>query len=230
MRNLAEVEKDGFDKLLIPCTACYARFKIAQYELEHSPELKEEVEDIIEYKFKGNVEVVHPLEALSKQDVLNKIKEMVVKDLSKLKVVSYYGCLLLRPPKMVGFKDNFENPQTMDRVLMAADIKTLDWSFKTECCGGSLSITKPDIVCELSQRIFDNAKAVGAEVISVPCTFCHLNLDTRQGEIEKRYGESYQLPILYFTQLLALALGVPGSELLLNKHFVDTRNVLEKVA
>jgi heterodisulfide reductase subunit B len=131
---------------------------------------------------------------------------------------------------MVGFKDNFENPQTMDRVLMAADIKTLDWSFKTECCGGSLSITKPDIVCELSQRIFDNAKAVGAEVISVPCTFCHLNLDTRQGEIEKRYGESYQLPILYFTQLLALALGVPSSELLLNKHFVDTRKVLEKVA
>lgn len=230
MKNLAEVEKSGFDKLLVPCTACYSRFKIAQYEMENNAELKAEVEDVIEYKFKGKVQVLHPLEVLSQEDILEKLKQLVKKDLSHLKVVGYYGCLLLRPPKMIGFADNYEYPVTMDKILGAVGIKTLDWSFKTECCGGSLSITKPDIVIELSQRIFDNAKAVGAEAISVPCTFCHLNLDTRQGEIEKHYGLSYQLPIFYFTQLVALALGVPGNELLLKKHFVGTDGVLQKVA
>ena len=230
MKNLAEVEKAGFDKLLVPCTACYARFKVAQYETEHNPGLKDEIEDIIEYKFKGKVEVLHPLEALSQDEVLAKIKSQVVKDISRLKVVSYYGCLLLRPPKMTGFKDNFEYPVTMDKILIAAGIKTLDWSFKTECCGGSLSITRPDIVCELSQRIFDNAKEVGADIISVPCTFCHLNLDARQEEIEKRFEKEYKIPIFYFTQLVALALGIPQAELMLDKHFIAADKVLEKVA
>ncbi len=230
MQNLAEVEKSGFNKLLIPCTACYSRFKIAQYETEENPELKAEVEDIIEYKFKDKVEVLHSLEVFSQEAILSQLKQLVTRDLSHLKVVSYYGCLLVRPPKIIQFADECEYPVTMDKILGAVGIKTLDWSFKTECCGGSLSITKPDVVVELSQRIFDNAKAVGADAISVPCTFCHLNLDTRQGEIEKKYQLSYKLPIFYFTQLVALALGVPGDELLLKKHFVGTKDVLEKVA
>jgi heterodisulfide reductase subunit B len=203
---------------------------VAQYETENNPGLMEEIEDVIEYKFKGKIEVLHPLEAFSQDEVLEKIKAGVAKDISKLKVVSYYGCLLLRPPKMTQFKDNFEYPVTMDKILMAAGIKTLDWSYKTECCGGSLSITRPDIVCELSDRIFQNAKEVGADMISVPCTFCHLNLDARQEEIEKRFEKEYKIPILYFTQLLALALGVPQSELMLDKHFIASDKVLEKVA
>jgi heterodisulfide reductase subunit B len=229
LKNLAEIQKEGFDAVVVPCTACYSRFKTAQYEIAENPEMAAEVEEVIEYKFVENVKILHPLEILSQEPVISRLPELVKKDLSGLKVVSYYGCLMLRPPKIMEF-DICEYPQSMDKILNAVGIPTLDWSHKTECCGGSLSITRPEIVRKLSRELLEDAKAVGAEAISVPCTFCHLNLDIRQEEIEKEHGVSYQLPIFYFTELIALAMGVPEKDLLLTMHFVDARKVLEKVA
>jgi len=230
LKNLALIEKSGFNQVMVPCAACYNRFKVAQYEVGEDPELKAEVEDIIEYKFRGKVKVYHPLEVLSSEAVLSRLSQLVKRDLSSLKVVSYYGCLLVRPPKITQFGDVGEYPQTMDRILRAVGISTLDWSYKTECCGGSLLVTKPEAVVRLTQRILEDARAVGAEAIAVPCTFCHLNLDIRQQEIGKKYNVSYQLPIFYFTELVSLALGTPEDKLLLKMHFVDTRTVLQKVA
>ncbi len=230
LKNLALIEKSGFSQVMVPCAACYNRFKVAQYEVGEDPELKAKVEDIIEYKFRGKVKVYHPLEVLSSEAVLGRLSPLVKRDLSSLKVVSYYGCLLVRPPKVIQFDDVGEYPQTMDRILRAVGIATLDWSYKTECCGGSLSVTKPEVVVKVCQRILEDARAVGAEAIAVPCTFCHLNLDVRQEEIEKKYGVSYRLPVFYFTELVSLALGTAEDKLLLKMHFVDTRNVLQKVA
>lgn len=229
LKNLAEIEKSGFNEVIVPCTACYSRFKFAQYEVEENPELKAEVEGIIEYKFKDKVKVYHPLEVMSSEPVLSRLKQLVKRDLSHLKVVSYYGCLLVRPPKITKFADDYEYPVTMDKILKAVGITTLDWSHKTECCGGSLALTKLDVAIRLTKTLLESAAAVGADAIALPCTFCHLNLDTRQGEIAKKYGVSYKLPIFYFTELVSLALGVSEKELLLKKHFVDTRSVLKKV-
>jgi heterodisulfide reductase subunit B len=229
LKNLAEIQKEGFDAVVVPCTACYSRFKTAQYEIAENPEMAAEVEEVIEYRFTEKVKVLHPLEVLSTEPVISRLPELVEKDLSGLKVVSYYGCLMLRPPEIMEF-DICEYPQTMDKILNAVGIPTLDWSHKTECCGGSLSITRPEIVRKLSRDLLDDAKAVGAEAISVPCTFCHLNLDVRQEEIEKEHNVSYRLPVLYFTELMALAMGVPEKDLLLKMHFVDTKSILEKVA
>lgn len=229
LKNLAEIEKSGFNEVIVPCTACYSRFKFAQYEVEENPELKAEVEGIIEYKFKDKVKVYHPLEVMSNEPVLSRLKQLVKRDLSHLKVVSYYGCLLVRPPKITKFADDCEYPVTMDKILKAVGITTLDWSHKTECCGGSLALTKLDVAIRLTKTLLESAAAVGADAIALPCTFCHLNLDTRQGEIAKKYGVSYKLPIFYFTELVSLALGVSEKELLLKKHFVDTRSVLKKV-
>ncbi|MES0329419.1 MAG: CoB--CoM heterodisulfide reductase iron-sulfur subunit B family protein [Dehalococcoidales bacterium] len=228
LQNLAEIQKEGFDAVVVPCTACYSRFKIAQYEIAENSEMAAEVEEVIEYRFEKKVKVLHPLEVLSSEPVISRLPELVEKDLSSLKVVSYYGCLMLRPPEIMEF-DICEYPQTMDKILNAVGIPTLDWSHKTECCGGSLSITRPEIVRKLSRDLLEDAKAVGAEAISVPCTFCHLNLDVRQEEIEKEHNVSYRLPILYFTELVALAMGVPERDLLLKMHFVDSESVLQKV-
>jgi len=229
MKNLAEVEKLGLKEVIVPCTACFSRFKFAQHEIADNPELAAEIEDIIEHKFESEIKVYHPLEVFSRDDVLSKLAGLVKRELKDLKVACYYGCYLLRPPKIMEF-DVCEYPQSMDKVLKAVGIYTLDWSCKTDCCGGSFSVTRPEVVLKLTNNILEGAKAAGANAIAVPCTFCHLNLDTRQQEIEKKYQVNYDLPIFYFTQLVGLALGIPDEELLLKMHFVDTKRVLQGVS
>jgi len=228
LKNLAEIEKSGFREVIVPCAACFSRFKIALHEINNEPQLAAEVEGIIEHKFKDGVKVYHPLDILSSNAELSKLTELVKNDLSGLKVVCYYGCLLTRPPKVTEF-DVCEYPQSMDKILQALGMSTLDWSYKTDCCGASFALTRTEIVLKLSHDILEGAKSVGADAIAVACPMCHANLDTRQEEIEKEYQTTYHLPILYFTQLMGLAFGIPEEKLLLRSHLVDTEDVLEKV-
>ncbi len=228
LKNLAEIEKRGFKEVIVPCAECFSRFKIAQYEVDNEPKLAAEVEEIIEHKFRDGVKVYHPLDILSSNAELSKLTELVRKDLSGLKVVCYYGCLLVRPPKVTEF-DDCEYPQSMDKILQAVGVPTLDWSYKTDCCGASFALTRTEIVLKLSRDILEGAKSVGADAIAVACPMCHSNLDTRQEEIEEKYQTTYHLPILYFTQLMGLAFDIPAKELLLTSHLVDTEDVLEKV-
>jgi len=228
LKNLAEIEKSGFREVIVPCAACFSRFKIAQHEVGNEPKLAAEVEGIIEHKFKDGVKVYHPLDILSSNVGLGKLTELVKNDLSGLKVVCYYGCLLVRPPKVTEF-DDCEYPQSMDKILQAVGVPTLDWSYKTDCCGASFALTKTEIVIKLSRDILEGAKSVGADAIAVACPMCQANLDTRQEEIEEKYQTTYHLPILYFTQLVGISLGIPVEKLLLKSHLVDTEDLLEKV-
>ena len=228
LKNLAEAEKQGLTELLAPCAACFSRFKFALHEIEKNPQLREEMEDVVEHKFGDGLKVLHPLALLSSQDWLGRLASLGGGKLRGLKVVCYYGCLLTRPPKVTGF-DDAEYPQSMDRVLGALGASVLDWGCRTDCCGASFSLTRTDIVRKLSHDILEGARGVGAEAVAVACPLCHLNLDSRQKEIEKEYGTRYNLPIYYFTQLMGLALGVPSRELMLERHFVDTQRALEKV-
>jgi len=228
LKNLAEIEKDGFREVIVPCAACFSRFKIAQHEVGNEPKLAVEVEGLIEHKFRDGVKVYHPLDILSRNEELSQLTELVKNDLSRLKVACYYGCLLTRPPKVTEF-DDCEYPQSMDKILQALGVSTLDWSYKTDCCGASFALTRTEIVLKLSHDILEGAKSVGADAIAVACPMCHANLDTRQEEIEKEYQVAYHLPILYFTQLMGLAFDLPAEKLLLKSHLVDTKDVLEKV-
>jgi len=117
----------------------------------------------------------------------------------------------------------------MDKILQALGVSTLDWSYKTDCCGASFALTRTEIVLKLSHDILEGAKSVGADAIAVACPMCQSNLDTRQEEIEEKYQTSYHLPIVYFTQLMGLALDIPAEKLLLESHLVDTKDVLEKM-
>jgi heterodisulfide reductase subunit B len=122
--------------------------------------------------------------------------------------------------------DECEYPMAMDNVLRSMGITTLDWSYKTDCCGGAMALSRTDIVRKLTHDIFEEAKAVGANAIAVACPLCQANLDTRQEEVEREYNVSYQIPIFYFTQLMGLAFGVPAEELGLQKHFVSADALL----
>ena len=226
--NVVMMQKMGFRDIVVPCLCCFWRFKSALYHVANEPALREEIEWVLRGNWSDNVKIYHPLQLFSEESQLSKISGLVKEKLAGLKVVCYYGCLLTRPPKIAQF-DSCEYPQSMDRLLRAVGITSLDWSYKTDCCGCSFALTRTDIVVKLCHDLLEGARSVGADAIAVACPVCHMNLDARQQEIEKTYGTKYDLPILYFTQLIGLAFGLPSKELLLGKHFVDPRRKLEEV-
>ena len=223
--NLCLVEKMGMTDVVAPCASCFARLKTAAFEASEDPELAGKISEVLQKPLPESINILNPLEIFHGKEGL---EDSVAKDLPGLKVVCYYGCLLTRPAKVMQF-DECEYPMAMDELLRSMGISTLDWSYKTDCCGGSLAMTRTDVVLKLTHEILEEAKAVGANAIAVACPLCHVNLDTRQEEIEQEYGVKYGLPIFYFTQLMALALGVPSDKLGLKKHFVGTDELLSAV-
>ncbi|MFC1950813.1 CoB--CoM heterodisulfide reductase iron-sulfur subunit B family protein [Chloroflexota bacterium] len=227
MANLALLPKMGLNDVVVPCAECFSKFKIAQHNCKTDKKLKRDVVESIHKDCNDDANVIHPLTIFAEEPLISKIPTLVEKDLSMLKVVCYYGCLLTRPPKVTQF-DVCEYPVTMDNVLRAAGITTLDWDHKTICCGASFSLSKPDIVVELSHNIIQDAKDVGADAIVVACPMCHANLDTRQDDMEKKYGVHPQMPVLYFTQLMGYSFGLSPEELLLDKHLTNVSSMIEK--
>lgn len=222
-RNIAMATKEGLSDVLVPCPACSLRFITAQKEIEESPDLKKKIEDTIEMPYEDNINVLNFLQ-FTKKHCTDKLKEKLKKESKDLKVVCYYGCLLVRPPKVVEFDDP-DDPVTMDEILKSIGIKSLEWEFKTECCGGGLSIGRTDVVTKLVNDIMCNAKSVGADAIIVSCPLCHANLDLRQISTNQDSNVKHKLPVLYLSEIIGLLLGIEENSLGLNKHFVDTASV-----
>ena len=226
-QNLVEIEKLGLPEVVVPCASCFARFKTAQEEVKHDGELAGQIEEIVNSPLPGGIKVTHPVGLFATDNMLEQMPGLVKRDFSGLKIACYYGCLLTRPPKVMQF-DNCEYPQSMAKLRGALGIETVDSSYKTECCGATLSLTRNEIALKLCSKILEDAKQVGANGIAVACPLCHSNLDIRQKEIEEKYGKNFQLPIFYFSQLMGLAMGISYEELGLDKHFVKSREVIEK--
>jgi heterodisulfide reductase subunit B len=224
IQNLALVEQSGFREVLAPCIACYSRFKAAQYDIAKKPELKKEVDAKIGYAYQDRVTVKSLLDVFEERVGVDAIAKRVKKPLRDLKVVSYYGCLLTRPPKVTK-ADHPENPMQMDHIVEKLGATALDWSYKTDCCGGSLSLTRTDIALNLTRKILDNARAVGADIVVTACPLCHVNLDARQAALKLEKP----MPILFITQLMGLAFGLEPHALALEKNMVDTRELVTRV-
>ncbi len=229
LANLRLVEEMGKEEVVVPCASCFRRLKSGQHETAKKPELAEKVSRVLDSPYGGSVEIRHALEVFLKGEMLAEIAKQGTEDLSQLRVACYYGCLLTRPPKVMQF-DQHEYPMSMDAVLRAAGVTTLDWNFKTMCCGAAFSLTETEIVYKLTADVLAEAEAAGANAIAVACPLCHANLDTRQSEIEERLGRKFGLPVFYFTQLIGLAMGIPGDELGLGKHLVETADLLGAVS
>jgi heterodisulfide reductase subunit B len=215
-RILAQAEAAGLTEVLAPCAACYNRLTSARAELAADPVLAKEVAEVIEMPVTGKAKVVNVLEVLERfQDT---IKARTVAPFGH-KVACYYGCLLVRPPKVVQF-DRPEDPMSMDRIMKVAGADPIDWNFKTECCGAAFSVTRTDMVARMSGKIVANAVKHGAEAIVVACPMCHSNLDMRRPEINSHLGADHQLPVLFITQALGLAMGLDPEALGLHRHMV----------
>ena len=214
-RNLAIAQKQGMD-VVVPCAACYSRFKAGEKGAVAGAEGEGK---------KLNFRILNLLEFLIASGLRDNIKEMKKRPLSGLKVVCYYGCLLVRPPKVTGAR-NYENPKEMDELLELLGAEVIPWSYKTDCCGGSLVLTRTDIVRRLAQKLFDKAMEAGAEAIAAACPLCQSNLDSRQEEISQKAGKKYELPVFYFTELMGLSLGHPDVGKWLKRHFVDPTKLL----
>jgi heterodisulfide reductase subunit B len=144
-----------------------------------------------------------------------------------LKVAAYYGCLLTRPPAVADFDDT-ENPVYMDRIIESLGGEALAWSHKTQCCGASLALTRTDVVVKLVRDILEAACEAGADCIMVACPLCQANLDMRQGQVNRQYGTDFAVPILYFTQLVGLALSIRPKELGLDMLLVSPKKLLRE--
>lgn len=211
LENLALIEQAGFGEVTMPCASCFSRHKIAQYETRGGAD-----------DATGGVVVTTFIETITRHVAPELLAERVVRPLTGLRAVCYYGCLLTRPPEATG-AEHPENPTDMDRLMSAIGVDVLDWSYKTACCGAANSLTRPDIVLRLSGDLIDHAREVGAEAVAVACPLCHMNLDARQTQM----GKAEPLPVLYFTQLMALALGLPD-EAALHKNLVDPRPLMRR--
>lgn len=229
MRNLILAEKMDNKTIGIPCASCYSRMKTAKYELEAHPELAQKLSSIVEEgTFKGTVDVKSMLQFCYEEVGLEKIKSLVKYPLTGLKVACYYGCLLTRPKAVTQF-DSPEYPMSMDRLVEALGATAVDFDYKTECCGASFAISTPEVVLNLSGKILEMAKEAGAHAMVVACPLCQSNLDMRQPDIEKLQGVKYNIPVFYFTQLMALAFGYPVSDLLPGKHIVPIEPALAHI-
>ncbi|MCL6518946.1 MAG: CoB--CoM heterodisulfide reductase iron-sulfur subunit B family protein [Armatimonadetes bacterium] len=223
LRNLAIAETMGLD-VIAPCAACFNRMKSSNVAVNENPELLARMSDLIGMPYSGKVKVL-PLLAVINEIGTETIREHVKRLLENLKVAPYYGCLLVRPPETTEFDDP-EDPQSLDNLITALGAEVVKWPYKTECCGAGLSISKTEVVLKLTHDILSMAKRAGANCLATACPLCQSNLDLRQSDVEKAYGEKYGLPAFYFTQLMGIAFGLPGTSLGLDKLMVSPEQVL----
>lgn len=216
-RVLALAAAQGFEEVVVPCAACYNRLSLAGHELSRNPQARQSVERVLDMPLDRPVRILNVLQWLVKY-APGRIAEKRVRALEK-KVACYYGCLLVRPASVLGF-DRTEDPQTMDQLLREAGAKPIDWAFKTECCGGGMTIPDTGAVARLSGDVLQDAAARGAEAVVVACPMCHANLDMRRAAINRRLKTPVDIPVLYVTQALGLALGLAPEQLGLKRHFV----------
>ncbi|RJP62136.1 MAG: heterodisulfide reductase subunit B [Ignavibacteriales bacterium] len=225
--NIVNASKQGLENIIAPCAACYNRLKVADYEVHHSATMKERMNYIIGETAEKDLRIINVLEFFRDVYGLDKIKVEVKKPLKDLKVACYYGCLLVRPGKILQFDDE-EDPTSMDELISALGGTPVQWSAKTECCGGSHAIPLKDVVLDLVKKILDSARIAGADCIAVACPLCQANLDMRQEQINKKYKTDFKFPILYITQLLGLALDIPVKNLGLTSQFISPAEVLKE--
>ena len=222
--SCAAAEEQGNDILTL-CSACYNRLKQVNQELKDDPELLAQTNEIIEEDYRASIRVLHLTELLTREIGLDAIASQVRMPLEGLKVACYYGCLIARLPEELQI-DRPEYPMMVDDVLRAVGAEPIDWPHKTACCGAALTLARQNIVVRLSGQVIDSAKERGADVLAVVCPLCQTNLDMYQSNLEGMENTQLGIPVLFFTQLIGLAMGLEPKQICLKKVIVDPMPVL----
>ncbi len=224
-RNLAIAEKTGLD-LVAPCSACFKNMFFTQAHLNKDPDLAEHVNYALEednLHFSGNLRIQHLLEMFVQDIGLEEIKSKVTHPLEGIRIAPYYGCQILRPRKD---HESVEQPQYFEELLSAIGATPVDNPLKTRCCGGSLIISSRVAALTMVRNLLHAAMEREAAVIATACPMCQVNLECYQQAVNQEFGTNYSVPILYFTQLVGLALGIPQKKLGIGKEFVSAMPAL----
>ena len=227
--TLAKAFRAGLREVLAPCAMCFQRLRSTAHKLAANPALAEEVaralgaENAQELAQVRTLSILEWLERMPPERVRNRIKQ----PLKGLKVACYYGCLLVRPPKITGVEEP-EAPRSMEKLVSLLGATPVRWGLATECCGASFSLSRKPTVLRQSRRIYELAHEAGADVLCLACPMCHSNLDMRQDEFLG--AEQARLPALYIAQLVGLAFDLGPPELGLDHHFVPAAPALEAAA
>lgn len=217
-RNLALAERAGHTELLAPCPMCSMELLRASHALRSDAAVRRRVSDVVELPILGQTDVLNLVQVFQKIG-LERVVAAAKRKLDGVKAACYYGCLLTRPPGLVRFDDP-ERPSSMETILEALGAATVSWNYKTECCGAGMTMANEDTVLDLSHKILTDAAAHGANCVVTVCPMCHVNLDMKQADIERRHSVRHDLPIYYLSDLIGLALGISEEALGVDRHFV----------
>ena len=229
--NICLAEEAGLDIVAL-CNGCFESLAMVNAVLKNDKELKAHINEVLAKvgkEFQGTIEVKHFIQVLMDDVGLETIKENVVKPLSNLKVAPFYGCHSLRPSKLLQLDDP-ERPQIFEKLIEALGAKSIEYRNKLKCCGGLLKGISDETALTLAREKLVNTSKAGADCISTLCPFCFVALDIGQLQVKSKFNEIYDMPILHYSELIALALGVDPSELALRSHKIKTDKLIEKIA
>jgi len=230
-RNLALAEKMGAEQMVTVCPACHIALQKATNYVNDYPNVNKTVNEALgkaNLSYSGKVPTRHLLEVIYHDLGLEKVREAVKKPLTNLKVAAYSGCQLTRPlGKELG---SYEYPVILDETLQALGAETIDYTRKARCCGGMAMTTAPDVAMKLCWDILEEVTRKGAQIIVTACPLCQINLEGYQTQINSKFNKNFNIPVVYFTQMMGLAFGLPESELRMKQNLTDTGKVLETAA
>jgi heterodisulfide reductase subunit B len=238
-RNLAiAAERMGFDTVMAPCNGCYHNLKKAEYECATSAETMQTVQDLARKSgdpvYKGDVRTLHLLEWLMETLGPEGMKARLRRSLNGIRIANYYGCMYTRPRQIFPEKDkgpgseSTHKPHFMDDLLEAAGAVNVEFPLKTACCGGAHTLSDSDTSTQLVLNLLQAAEEAGAEVIATECPTCHSGLEMHQIRAETHFGIKTGVKVIYFTQLLGLALGLSARKLAIHENVSDSLDLLQE--
>jgi heterodisulfide reductase subunit B2 len=226
-RNLALAQKMGMD-VCAPCSSCFTILQKTNRYIDWDPKEREKINQALaadNLVYDKPVAVRHPLDILVNEIGLDTIKAKVVNSLAGLKVAPYYGCQIVRP---YGYFDDVDDPVTMNKLLQALGAEVTHYPGKVRCCGGMLMTTEENIALKLNLGLLQAAVDNGAEMIATACPLCQMNLEAYQNKINQAFGKNFNIPIVYFTHLVGVALGMSPAKMGLDKLLVSPDKLLAR--
>ncbi len=223
--NIRKMEAQHLTEVLIPCPSCLTSQKETQEQYRSDRVVEERLVEATGYRAEGRITMYHLLDFLRDRITVDLLAGRVVKPLTGLKIAPYYGCLMRFPAIAI---DDQERPVVMHRLVEALGAEALEWTHKADCCGAGLSLTRPDIANRLLGELLASARRAGADCIAVVCPLCQTNLDIRQPGVKDGSGRPYDLPVIYLTQLMGIALGASATDVALGKLMVDPMPLLKQ--
>lgn len=229
--TLAMAEKVGADLMTI-CSTCQGVLSNHNYQLTHKPERMERANAVLAeqgYTYKGTTKVKHLLWILVEDIGLDKIRSLVKRKLTGLKIAPFYGCYILRPEEYLGLREKPERKNYLEQIISIIGGEPVEYHGKSKCCGFPMVTMNRDAALTMGGNHIMEAKGKGADLLVTPCPLCHLNLDAQQPDAARVMKQTIDVPIFHLPQLLGLAFGYSPEELRLDHHVVSTTKALEKV-